>query len=112
MSSAPTDGPTPVVEVTNHPQQLRYEITVDGEHAGISQYADHRGVRTFVHTEIADGFEGMGLASRLIGDALADVRARGMTIVPQCPFVRSYVERHHDVADLLAPGTDLAGGAR
>ena len=112
MSSAPTDGPAPVIEVTNHPERLRYEITVDGERAGLSQYADHRGVRTFVHTEIADRFEGMGLASRLIHDALADVRARGMTIVPRCPFVRSYVERHPEVADLLEPGTDLAGGAR
>lgn len=104
MSSARTDGPAPDVEVTDQPQRLRYEITVDGERAGFTQYADHHGVRTFVHTEIDDRFEGMGLASRLIHDALADVRARGMTIVPQCPFVRSYVERHPEVADLLAGG--------
>jgi predicted GNAT family acetyltransferase len=51
----------------------------------------------------------MGLASRLIHDALDDVRARGITIVAQCPFVRAYVERHPEVADLLAPAD---GGAR
>jgi predicted GNAT family acetyltransferase len=109
MSSAPGGGTAPVIEVTNHPERLRYEITVDGEPAGLSQYADHRGVRTFVHTEIADRFEGMGLASRLIHDALADVRTRGMTIVPQCPFVRAYVEHHPDVADLVAHDADSDG---
>ena len=109
MSSAPTGGPAPVIEVANRPERLRYEITVDGEPAGFSQYADRRGVRTFVHTEIADRFEGMGLASRLIHDALDDVRTRGITIVAQCPFVRAYVERHPEVADLLAPAD---GGAR
>ena len=109
MSSAPTGGPAPVIETTNRPERLRYEITVDGEVAGFSQYTDRRGVRTFVHTEIADRFEGMGLASRLIHDALDDVRTRGITIVAQCPFVRAYVERHPEVADLLAPAE---GGAR
>jgi|tagenome__1003787_1003787.scaffolds.fasta_scaffold20406667_2 predicted GNAT family acetyltransferase len=104
-----SDAAEPVIETTSHPQRLRYEITVDGEVAGFSQYADRRGVRTFVHTEIADRFEGMGLASRLIHDALEDVRTRGITIVAQCPFVRSYVERHPEVADLLAPED---GGAR
>ena len=61
-------GPTPVTEVTNRPDRLRYEITVDGELAGFAQYTDHRGVRTFVHTEIDRRFEGMGLASTLIAD--------------------------------------------
>ena len=104
MSGRPAPGTEPAIEVTDHPQRLRYEITVDGERAGISQYADHGAVRTFVHTEIDDRFEGMGLGSRLVHDALADVRARGKRIVAQCPFVRSYVERHPEVADLVDAG--------
>jgi predicted GNAT family acetyltransferase len=89
------------IVVSEHPQRLRYEITVDGEPAGFAQYADHGDVRTFVHTEIDDRFEGMGLGSQLVHDALADVRTRGKRIVVRCPFVRSYVERHPEVADLL-----------
>lgn len=105
-SGAP-GGPSPLTVVTNRPERLRYEITVDGELAGFARYADHRGVRTFIHTEIDERFEGMGLASLLIADALADVRARGMTIVPQCPFVNAYVRHHPEVSDLLAPGITL-----
>jgi predicted GNAT family acetyltransferase len=106
----PTSGasrPDPITVVTNRPDRLRYEITVDGELAGFATYADHRGVRTFVHTEIDERFAGMGLASLLIADALADVRERGMTLVPQCPFVNAYLHHHPEDTDLLAPGVAL-----
>jgi predicted GNAT family acetyltransferase len=94
----------PEIVVTQRPERLQYEITVDGELAGLALYSDRGGVRTFVHTKIDDRFEGEGLASVLIREALDDVRAHGLTIVPQCPFVRSYVAQHPEVTDLLAPG--------
>jgi predicted GNAT family acetyltransferase len=107
MSGGAAPGPGPITVVTNRPDRLRYEITVDGEHAGSANYADHAGVRTFVHTEIDHRFEGLGLASTLIGAALDDVRERGMTIVPQCPFVQAYLRHHPEQTDLLAPGVTL-----
>ena len=100
-------GPDPSAVVTPRPDRLRYEVTVDGELAGFTRYTDHGGVRTFVHTEIDPRFEGMGLGSRLIAEALADVRAHGMTIVPQCPFVNAYLHRHPEDTDLLAPDVAL-----
>jgi predicted GNAT family acetyltransferase len=100
--SHPVPASEPSIDIANRPERLRYEISVDGELAGFAQYADHGEVRTFVHTEVDDRFEGMGLGSRLVREALADVRAHGRTIVAQCPFVRSYVERHPEVADLVA----------
>jgi len=90
--------------VTDNREQLRYEIAVDGELAGFAQYSDRAGVRTFVHTEIDDRLEGRGLASTLIRAALADVRAHGRTVVARCPFVASYLARHPEEQDLLAPG--------
>jgi predicted GNAT family acetyltransferase len=103
MSSAPTDGPTPVIEVTNRPERLRYEITYGGRPAGFTEYSDYRRVRTFVHTEIDPRYEGMGLGSVLVSEALADVREKSMTIVPRCPFVQAYVDHHPEVADLVDP---------
>jgi predicted GNAT family acetyltransferase len=38
-----------------------------------------------------------------VAGALEDVRRRGLEVVPLCPFVRSYLERHPDDADLIAP---------
>ena len=35
--------------------------------------------------------------------ALDDVRARSRMIVPLCPFVASYIDRHGEYADLIDP---------
>ena len=92
MSSAPTDGPAPVIEVTNHPERLRYEITVDGEVAGISQYADTaRRAHVRAHRDRRP-LRGDGPRSRLIARRArrrphAGHHDRGA----QCPFVRAYV---------------------
>lgn len=57
-----------------------------------------------IHTEVDAAFEGKGYGSRLVHDALADIRARGLKVVPQCAFVRAYLKRHPDEADVLPPG--------
>ena len=42
-----------------------------------------------------------GVGSTLVRAALDDVRAQGGSVVPQCPFVRGWIERHQDYADLV-----------
>lgn len=79
----------------------RYEISVDEQSAGFAEYVDRGGQRIFHHTEIGENFGGMGLGSTLIGRALADTRDAGLRIVPVCPFVKKYLERHHDVDDVV-----------
>jgi hypothetical protein len=70
--------------------------------AGFTQYRAPRGDRyAFVHTEIGDEFGGRGLASRLIRGALDEMRARGATVLPYCPFVKRYIQRHADYRDLV-----------
>jgi hypothetical protein len=41
-------------------------------------------------------------AERLVIGALADLRTRGLKLVPLCPFVRAHLRRHPDQADLVA----------
>lgn len=53
---------------------------------------------TLVHTEVADDLEGRGLGSALVRTALDHADAADLTIVPQCPFVSSWLERHPDRA--------------
>jgi predicted GNAT family acetyltransferase len=95
------DGMAPTVEVADRPAQGRYEIRVDGQVAGIAQYRSRPGRIEFVHTEVGDEFEGQGLGARLISFALDDARARGLEVLPSCPFVRSYIQRHPDYIDLV-----------
>jgi predicted GNAT family acetyltransferase len=54
-----------------------------------------------VHTEVAPSAEGAGVGSRLVRGALDDVRARGLRVAPLCPFVREYIRRHPEYADLV-----------
>jgi predicted GNAT family acetyltransferase len=42
--------------------------------------------------------------ARLVAGALEDIRGRGLSLVPVCPFVRAYLRRHPEQADLVAPG--------
>lgn len=89
------------LKVTNEPDAGRYSISVDGELAGFTQYRERPGGLAFVHTEIDDRFEGQGLGSRLISFALDDARSRGLAVLPFCPFVKSYIQRHREYADLV-----------
>jgi predicted GNAT family acetyltransferase len=91
-------------EVRNNPAENRYEIWADGELAGYTQYALLRGRIAFLHTEIYESYEGMGLGTRLARGALEDARARGVVVEPYCPFIAHFIERHLDeYRDLVAP---------
>lgn len=87
--------------VRNNPERHRYEITVDDALAGIAGYRLEPGVVVFTHTEIDSAYKGQGLGSQLARAALDDVRASGLRLVPECPFIASYLERHPEYADLV-----------
>lgn len=86
--------------VCNNTDKNRYELSVDG-HLAATYYRLADGVITFIHTEVPDALAGRGVGSKLIKGALDQVRAAGLKVVPQCPFVRAYIEKHPDYADLL-----------
>jgi predicted GNAT family acetyltransferase len=83
-------------------EESRYELLLDGALAGVIVYQSKPGVLTLVHTEVAEELEGRGLAGRLVTFALDDIRARGLRLVPRCPYVAAYLERHPEQADLVA----------
>ena len=89
--------------VSDNRARHRYEITADGEVAGFTVYELRPGIVAFMHTEIDEPFGGHGLGSILVRCALDDVRSRGLSILPYCSFVRSWLERHDDYADLVPP---------
>ena len=92
----------PKVEVVDEPGRQRFEIRVDGELAGFSEYRRSPGLIAFIHTLIDPRFEGQGLGSRLVTDALSEVRAAGLAVLPFCPFVRAFIASHaSDYLDLV-----------
>jgi predicted GNAT family acetyltransferase len=90
------------VTVSDRPNELRYEIEVDGEVAGFINYRREPGVIEMVHTDVDPRFEGKGVGAALVQGALDDVRARGLKVRPYCPFVAAYIRRHPEYQDLVA----------
>jgi uncharacterized protein len=88
-------------EVLHAPERHRFEVHVDGALAGFAAYVERGDAFVFTHTEIADEYEGRGLGSVLARDALDTVRAANGRVVPLCPFIAGWIERHPDYADLV-----------
>ncbi|RVW10601.1 N-acetyltransferase [Prescottella agglutinans] len=88
-----------------HSDSRRYEIRVGNETAGFTEFVDSGDQRIFFHTEIDERFSGRGLASTLIRAALEDTTAHAKRIVPICPFVAGFLEKHDDFADHVDPVT-------
>jgi predicted GNAT family acetyltransferase len=84
------------ISVVQNENANRYEVKVDGELAGFTEYVVEGDNYVFVHTEVDDAYAGQGLATRLATGALDDVIANGRTIVPVCPFIAKFVLRHKD----------------
>jgi uncharacterized protein len=86
--------------VSNNPAHHRYELDVDG-HIAATYYKIAGGVITFIHTEVPPELGGKGIGSRLIKGALDQIRADGLKVIAECQFVKAYIEKHHEYADLL-----------
>ena len=92
---------TEVREVRDNAARSRYELLVDGEVVAFVLYTMRGGRLMLVHTEVDDALSRRGLATALIEGTLKDVRRRGLLVVPTCPFVERYIERHPEDDDLV-----------
>jgi predicted GNAT family acetyltransferase len=80
--------------VVDNQELKRYELYVGDDLAGTILYSQRNGAVSLIHTEVDPGFKGQGLGDAIVAAALADLRDRGLRMIPTCPFVRSYLERH------------------
>jgi uncharacterized protein len=85
------------VMVTDNQGDSRFEIRADGELAELI-YRTRAGRLILVHTEVPEALGGRGLGGDLVRAAIAKATAAGMTLVPLCPFARSWLERHPEEA--------------
>jgi uncharacterized protein len=89
------------IEVRDNQDEERYEVSVDGRPAGFTMYRSRPGLIAFVHTEVDEAFEGHGVGSALVRFELDDARRRELAVLPFCPFVNAYIERHREYLDLV-----------
>lgn len=87
--------------VRDNPARRRFELDVDGALAFIDYRREGR-VVTLTHAEVPAALRGGGIGSALVRGTLLLAREQGERVVPLCPFVVAYLERHPEFRDLLA----------
>jgi uncharacterized protein len=87
-------------DVVNNKAHHRYELAIDG-HVAATYYEVADSVITFIHTEVPPELGGKGIGSKLVKGALDLARAEGLKVIAQCPFVKAYIDKHAEYADLL-----------
>ena len=95
-----TSAGTPAAEAVRDNAALsRFELPLDGAVA-VLDYTRRGQVLALNHAGVPGAFEGRGVGSRLVGGALALIRARGERMIPRCSFVVAYLQRHPEFDDL------------
>lgn len=89
------------VQVVDNPGRCRFELWVGEAPAGRAEYGLRPGRLVVDHTEVADAYQGRGLASRLARETLDAVRERGLRVTPECRYVAGYIRRHPEYVDLV-----------
>ncbi|MEI8256532.1 MAG: GNAT family N-acetyltransferase [Deltaproteobacteria bacterium] len=93
------------IMIVHAPEAGRYEARHGDALAGYAEYRDDGdGLRVFPHTVVDPAYGGRGIAGQLARQALEDTRAAGRRAVPVCSFFVTYMAKHPEFADLVAPG--------
>jgi predicted GNAT family acetyltransferase len=81
------------VEIVDNQAASRFEVPGEGAVAELI-YRTNGNRLVLVHTEVPERMGGRGIGGQLVQAALDKAAATGMTIVPLCPYARSWLERH------------------
>jgi uncharacterized protein len=95
-------------DVVDNEAAGRFEFTVDG-HLAELVYRRAGDRLILIHTGVPDDLGGKGIGGILVTAAVERAAREGLTVVPQCPFARDWLNRHRDVAGMVKidmPGSD------
>lgn len=93
------------LELLDHVESKRFQFQLDGDDLAKIEYIKTKDKRIYLtHTEVPKGYEGQGIGSKIIGLALEHIKAEGWSLVPLCPFVAKYLQRHPEWKSLLLKG--------
>ena len=97
----PVDRPSLHVQDVRARSRYEARLSADPELAALLDYRPSETWIALLHTEVQGGFEGQGLASQLARWVFDDARSRGLKILPKCPFIVRWLERHPEQHDVL-----------
>ena len=87
--------------VIHESEQNRFVVTESGHTAYLTYYLLPDGSVDLAETHTPLEIRGRGITSSIIRCALEWARAEDRRVVPGCPFVATYVDRHHEFESML-----------
>ena len=97
---------------TDNTEKKQYELHV-GDLTPKIEYIKHKNGEIYLtHTEVPSALEGKGIGSQLVEQALKDIERQGLRLVPLCPFVAGYIQKHPDWKRIVMQGINIGDPQR
>ena len=91
----------PAADVRHDPARHRFEIFLDGTLAGQLDYEPEDETLALTHTTVLPQYEGRGVGSTLVVEALKQIRESGGQVLPYCPFIPKVILDNPEFIDLV-----------
>ncbi len=88
--------------VIHDPERRRFLVRELGHEAYLEYYELPDGSLDYSHTYTPNEIRGRGIATAIIRQALEYARTKGKQVIPSCPFVQTYADRHREYAPVIA----------
>lgn len=88
-------------DLINNSARNRFETEVDG-HLGVLDYVIEGDLLRLTHAGVPEAIGGRGIAGDLTRTALDWARDKGYRVQPDCPYVKAWIGKHPEYADLVA----------
>lgn len=85
----------------NDEDDVFFALDEDGQIAGQMMYYIHNGYYDIFHTEVSPGYEGKGVASKMVSMVLDIIRGKNMKVYARCPYTASFLEKHPEYDDII-----------
>lgn len=92
--------------IDNSPED-RYEFRIGEEIAKIEYIKTKNNEIYLTHTEVPVSLEGRGIGSQLIEKTLQNIELQELRLVPLCPFVAGYIQKHPDWRRIVMRGINI-----
>jgi len=85
----------------------QYEFHVGNQVAKIEYIKANNNEIYLVHTEMPSSLEGKGIGSMLAEKVLADIESKNLRLVPLCPFIAGYIQKHPEWRRIVMKGINI-----
>ncbi|PWE00301.1 GNAT family N-acetyltransferase [Marinilabilia rubra] len=88
-------------EISINKDKKRFELQVDHHTAKLYYEAYEPSVWRLTSTQVPGDLKGQGVGSSLVKQTVQYCRNNHIRVIPECPFIVKYMDRHPEMKDVL-----------